>query len=709
MKIKKQIFLAAMLVSIGLIISNGAGTGYLLEGNNEKVISVLVYLKDQVDLQAINNQMDEQIATLQERHETTVVSLQNTAYATQPKLVEYLNELKSQKIVKEFKCFWIRNIIRVDTYQSVVDQIAKRDDVLRVYPNYNIELIEPVALRSEDKEGNREGIEPGVEAVRAPEVWAMNITGEGVLVATIDTGVDGNHPALASRWAGVADPRYEGHPEWAWLDPYAGQNDFPYDNGGHGTHTMGTVCGGAPGDQIGVAPGALWISAAAIDRGGGIPQTVEDAITSLQWMIDPDGNPSTNWDVPAVCSNSWGVTTYHGYPPCDETFWTFLDACESAGIVIIFSAGNEGTQGLRRPADRATDDYRTFAVAAVDANDPEWPIADFSSRGPTFCTPNGTEAIKPDIAAPGVNVRSSWPGGGYYNLDGTSMASPHINGVVALMRQAAPNMSVQDIKQIIYETAHDLGDSGEDNDYGWGMVDAYEAVMNTSQPPETPTTPDGPDEWIQNIETTFSSTTTDPEGEDVYYKFDWGDGNFSGWVGPYASGETGEASYIWTEIGDYQVRAIAKDIHGAQSVWSEPHIISIDENQPPANPTIKGPSSGNGGKIYKFTFVSTDQEGQDIYYKVDWDDGSNTGWIGPYNSGEQITLNHSWNKKGEYLIKAWAKDIFECESGQGNFRIKILTNGKTLQKNQGYRNLLFFQILEKFIWRFPLLEKLLYL
>jgi hypothetical protein len=228
-----------------------------------------------------------------------------------------------------------------------------------------------------------------------------------------------------------------------------------------------------------------------------------------------------------------------------------------------------------------------------------------------------------------------------------------------------------------------------------------------SQPPETPTIPDGPEQLIQNIETTFSSTTTDPEGEDVYYKFDWGDGSFSEWIGPYASGETGEASHIWTELGDYQVRAIAKDIHSVQSNWSESVTISIIENEPPSNPTIKGPSWGLGGKKYDFTFVSTDPEGYNINYKIDWDDGSNTGWISPFNSGEVITFNHSWNKKGEYLIKAWAKDIYAGESGQATFRIKILTNGKTLQKNQGYRNLLLFQILEKFIDHFPLIEKLL--
>jgi hypothetical protein len=168
-----------------------------------------------------------------------------------------------------------------------------------------------------------------------------------------------------------------------------------------------------------------------------------------------------------------------GYPDCDSTFWSFIDGCEAAGQVVLFSAGNEGSapDTLRRPADRATDDYRNVAVAAVEAGVPGWPIAWFSSRGPTYCTPGGTAAIKPDISAPGVDVRSSIPGGGYGDKDGTSMASPHINGVVALMREANPDLTVDEVKQILFDTAVDLGSAGEDNTYGWGMVDAYEAVQ----------------------------------------------------------------------------------------------------------------------------------------------------------------------------------------------------------------------------------------
>ena len=238
---------------------------------------------------------------------------------------------------------------------------------------------------------------------------------------------------------------------------------------------MGTVCGGPPGDQIGVAPGAQWIHARLpfIDD---IPSaTISSAISGFQWLPNPDGNPNTVHDIPDVCSNSWSVRA--GNIECEPTLWEHLDNCEAAGIVILFSAGNEGQNGLLRPADRATDDYRTFAVGAVDAYANGTPIWQNSSRGSTYCTPDESAAIKPDLVAPGVCVRSSIPGGGYGVMTGTCMAVPYVNGVVCLMRQINPELDMTTIKQILYDTATDLGAPGKDNDYGWGMVNAYAAIQ----------------------------------------------------------------------------------------------------------------------------------------------------------------------------------------------------------------------------------------
>ena len=248
----------------------------------------------------------------------------------------------------------------------------------------------------------------------------------------------------------------------------------------------------------------------------------------------------------------------------------------------------------------------------------------------------------------------------------------------------------------IQEYAHSHNESDENR---WGTW-ICELVFN--QPPETPTKPDGPEIVGQYAEATFTTSTIDPEEEEVYYMFDWGDGSFSDWVGPYDSGETGEAIHSWADFGEFEVKAIAKDINDIQSKWSEPAIVTIIVNQPPAKVTIDGPSYGFGGKEYEYTFISTDADGHDIYYRVDWDDGQKTEWLGPYSSGEQIALSHSWNKKGGYWIKAWAKDVYEGSGKQALFKMNILTN-KAKTANI-YNNQLFVQFFEKLINRFPIIS-----
>lgn len=446
------------------------------------MISALVYLVDRVDLGALNDQLTDQRVTRRDRHERVVLALRDRARASQIDLLQRLDKLQDAGDVASYEAYWIANAVRVEATADVIIEVSQRDDIEYVFLNYPIEGIRPVdppvnkkgdPIVDPDGGVAAGGPEPGLIAIRADEAWAAGFDGFSILVADIDTGVEGDHPALATRWAGIR-PEYAAHPEWAWLDPYAGLNDFPYDEDGHGTHTTGTICGGAPGDQVGVAPGAHWIAAGPIDRGG--ETTTDDVIEAFQWTIDPDGDPSTVWDVPSVCTNSWGFSDF-SLPDCDEIFWSFLDAMEAAGTVVLFAAGNESTMGLRRPADRATDDFRSFAVGAVNGNVASWPIAPFSSRGPTFCTPDGSLAIKPDIAAPGVAVRSSYKGGIYLNLSGTSMATPHIAGVMALVLQACPSLSVEQVKQIMFDAGVDLGAPGEDNDYGHGMIDAYEAVQ----------------------------------------------------------------------------------------------------------------------------------------------------------------------------------------------------------------------------------------
>jgi subtilisin family serine protease len=490
---RKVLSALALLLAISVVLPAQAGRidedfqGILDNTPDDQVVSALVYLGEQVDTESLVAQLNAERADRGTRNKVVVEVLYDLAQRTQGDLVEHLAGLVENARIVQFEPMYIANLIRVDAVPAEIIALADRDDVGTIFYNYFIELIAPVEGPDIQPNADPQMVAPeiGVRAVRAPEVWNMGYTGQGIVVATLDTGVDGTHPALASRWRGL-DSRYSGNPGWAWFDPVT-NTTFPRSFGSHGTHTMGTVCGGLPGDEVGVAPGAQWIHAAVIDRVS-IPRTVSDAILSFQWMMNPDGDTNTSWDVPSVCSNSWGVTTGHGYPPCNQTFWVHLDNSEAAGTTQLFSAGNEGSNGLRRPADRATNEYDSCAVAAVDARNSSWPIAGFSSRGPTFCTPDGSRATKPDIAAPGVSVRSSVPGG-YSNFSGTSMASPHINGVVALMLSANPDLGTDEVKEIFYATAFDLGPAGEDDAYGWGMIDAFLAVEEALARAGTPIDP----------------------------------------------------------------------------------------------------------------------------------------------------------------------------------------------------------------------------
>ena len=223
-----------------------------------------------------------------------------------------------------------------------------------------------------------------------------------------------------------------------------------------------------------------------------------------------------------------------------------------------------------------------------------------------------------------------------------------------------------------------------------------------SEAPSTPDAPDGPDEWIQDVECTFTAVSYDPEGEGISYLFDWGNGNYSDWLGPYPSGETIDTTNIWPDLGEYNVRVRARDIWGVVSDWSEPHAISIVENDPPVKVTINGPSLGKVGQELEYTFTSTDSDGHNIYYRVLWDDGDDTGWLGPYSSGEQITLTHTWNKNGNYWIKAWAKDTLEGKSPQAMLNLIITKNLNKIKSVSPF----FVLFLEKLLQHFPALGEI---
>jgi len=222
---------------------------------------------------------------------------------------------------------------------------------------------------------------------------------------------------------------------------------------------------------------------------------------------------------------------------------------------------------------------------------------------------------------------------------------------------------------------------------------------STSNPPDTPSIT-GPTRGAKNIEYTFSTATTDPDGDQVYYWFDWGDGNNSGWLGPYTSGLTITATHSWSALGTYDVKVKAKDVYGVQSSWSDPLTITIVLDNPPNTPTITGQTHGRTGVTYPYTFVTTDPDGDDVYYYVDWGDESNSGWLGPHASGVQASATHSWSQQGNYTVKVKAKDDYGMESDWGTLSVTMpldlqISQSVSQKINQQSSNQLFLKMLQR--------------
>jgi len=194
-----------------------------------------------------------------------------------------------------------------------------------------------------------------------------------------------------------------------------------------------------------------------------------------------------------------------------------------------------------------------------------------------------------------------------------------------------------------------------------GVIDEVTVFKNSqgNQPPNVPTI-DGPTTGTVGEEYSYTFVTADPDGEYVNYWIDWGDGNNTGWIGPYSSNEEVNLKYIWSEEGAYEIKAKAKDIFHDESEWST--LLVAMGNIPPDKPTIKGPTNGKKGEKIEYTFDTTDLNGHDVRYYIDWGDGTNSEWTDYYNSGEEVTLNHTWSITGINIITAKAKDIYDAES-----------------------------------------------
>lgn len=463
----------------------------LRQAGAKDMVSAIVILQSPIDIQALDDRLHIRQATKAERNKEVLDALQYNANQTQPAFrAEFEAAIKNGEMAG-YTAYWIENLFVIQATRDFIESMRGRGDVKYMTENFRAELIEPI--RVPEKEGIDHGgrnpldtmtLPPGIRASGAYRVnTELGITGAGVLIGSCDTGVLGSHAAFSARWRGNFAPWYH-----CWKDDLGTNTQTPNDGNGHGTHTVGTMAGraisGSDTQWVGCAPDARWIATNAINQGVS-SNFNNDIISDYQWFANPDSNSNTQDDVPDVVQNSWGVNaSFPGYVQCFDYWNTVVTNCEAAGVVVTWSAGNEGSSGLRSPAIYQLNSTQIFAVGAVDASNyptTPYPAASFTSLGPTPCAPN-PGAIKPEIAAPGVNVYSAYNNGSYTNMSGTSMAGPHVAGCVALMRQACPNCDPTTIKTALMNTAIDAGygPAGEDNTFGAGFIDCYNAVLAVS-------------------------------------------------------------------------------------------------------------------------------------------------------------------------------------------------------------------------------------
>ncbi len=391
------------------------------------------------------------------RARAVVAQLRAATTAAQQEILIWLQSKEVRDGVRDLRSFWIFNGLALTATPAVIQALVARNDVARVALD-EVAIVPtgtPTAVRSDPASA------ANLSVIGVPELWELGITGQGIVVATVDTGVDETHPELIDRWRGGTN---------SWFDPYGEHPTDPTDLQGHGTWVTGVmVAGGDTGTALGVAPDAQWIGGKIFpDRGSPRPSAIH---ASFQWLLDPDGDPATA-DMPHVVVNAWSFAN----PGCDLEFQADLEALRAAGILPVFAAGNYGpnTGTDVSPANNPA----AFAVGATDNADA---IYLYSSRGPAACGEAPT--IYPEMVAPGVRITTTERGGLYITETGTSLAAPHVAGALALLLSAYPHLSAETQASLLLNTAHDLGQSGPDNTFGYGRLDVRAAYEAYEPPP----------------------------------------------------------------------------------------------------------------------------------------------------------------------------------------------------------------------------------
>jgi subtilisin family serine protease len=431
-----------------------------------------VYLDETADLTAARTITDREA-----QGEFVYERLTRTAARTQAGLRDLLDAQGA-----DYRTYWIANAVRISGDERLLRQIAARPEVARITANETYEISEPIPARAQPR---IQSVEWGLDRIGAPAAWSeLDSQGDGIVVATIDTGVMYTHAALVEQYRGnLGNGRFD-H-DYQWHDPLrqcGSPSLAPCDVGGHGTHVTGTMVGDdRRGNQIGVAPRARWIAAKAC-QGVGCDQGA--LLSAGQFVLAPtdlnNQNPRTDLR-PHVVNNSW-----HRGGLTDPWYVQTVRAWVAAGIFPQFASGNTPGGAVCGSAGNPGNLPESYSTGAFDI---DGSIAGFSNRGASAWDAN---LVKPNLAAPGVAIRSASLDGGYEVMDGTSMASPHVAGAVALLWSAAGTRLVRDVaatRALLDRTAIDTSDltcggtPTNNNVWGEGKLDAYTAIAQSPRDP----------------------------------------------------------------------------------------------------------------------------------------------------------------------------------------------------------------------------------
>jgi len=382
-------------------------------------------------------------------------------------VLDNLGDLGDGNSTSDVRDLWLVNGVAMSASRSAIEAISRRDDVKRIEPDRILHLPDEPAFRT--AAGSTAW---GVSKINAADVWNLGINGSGINVSIVDSGIYADHADLDDLDDNGAtnDPKI-----LKWIDYVNSSRLDPYDDHGHGTHVAGTVSGtGANGTQTGVAPGTNLLVAKVFNSAG--DGYSSDVIEAFWWSIE----------------NGADVISFSGGGKIHDPLMTdAINNITAAGVVPVIAAGNDGSSPstITCPGD----EKGALTVGSTDSADD---VASSSSRGPV--TLYGETYIKPDVVAPGVNINSTCSTGGYCVKSGTSMATPHVSGTVALMLQVNPNLMPDEIKSILGNTAVDIYPAGKDNDTGAGRIDGYQAVLasDTTPPAVIANSPVGL--WVRN-------------------------------------------------------------------------------------------------------------------------------------------------------------------------------------------------------------------